>query len=270
MTKVSIIMAVLNGEAWIQEAIDSVLNQTMADWELIVVDNGSSDSTQDIARAPGDPRIIVVTEPQRGVSYARNRGLEMARGAYICFLDSDDRLPRNSLQVRLDVFENRPHCTVVDGRVDTYHSTFQTIVSHWEPKHNGQPLSSMLALSSDYFRGITWMIDRRALGSIRFREDMAHGEDFIFIIDILSSGGQHSATTQTIYDIRKREGSAMSDLDGISLGYDQMLEHHEQHPLFQPVRSLYIRRVRRILFRSYLKKMNLYQALRHWLKWTLK
>jgi teichuronic acid biosynthesis glycosyltransferase TuaG len=270
MTKVSIIMAVLNGEAWIQEAIDSVLNQTMADWELIVVDNGSSDRTQDIACALGDPRIIVVTEQQRGVSHARNRGLDMVRGAYICFLDSDDRLPKNSLQARLKVFENQPHCTVADGSVNTYHNTFKTIDSRWEPKNGGQPLPSMLALSSDYFRGITWMIDRSAIGNIRFREDMAHGEDFIFIIDVLSRGGQYSVTSETTYDIRKREGSAMSDLDGISLGYDQMLDHHEQHPLFQPARSLYIRRVRRILFRSYLKKMNLYQALRHWLKWTLK
>lgn len=270
MTKVSIIMAVLNGEAWIQEAIDSVRHQTFSDWELIVVDNGSSDETLSIVGAVQDSRILVVSKIEPGVSIARNHGLELANGAYICFLDCDDRLPAESLQARLQVFEKHPSCIVVDGRVDTYSDDFQTMISRWEPKTGGEPFKSMLELSSDYFRGITWMIDRRAVGNNRFREDMAHGEDFVFIIDVLSGGGKHCVTEQTVYDIRKRRGSATANLEGISRGYDQMFEHHKQYPLFSSARHIYIRRVRRILFRSYLKKMNLYQALRHWIKWTFR
>ena len=87
---ISIIMPCLNGERHIQTAIDSVLAQTFDDFELIVVDNGSTDRTPEILRSVNDPRLRVLTLPERGVSRARNLGLREARGAFIAFLDSDD------------------------------------------------------------------------------------------------------------------------------------------------------------------------------------
>jgi len=87
---ISIIMPCLNGEQHIQTAIDSVLAQTFDDFELIVVDNGSTDQTPEILGTLTDPRIRVLALQERGVSRARNRGLKEARGAFIAFLDSDD------------------------------------------------------------------------------------------------------------------------------------------------------------------------------------
>lgn len=87
---ISVIMPCLNGEWHIQAAIDSVLAQTFNDFELIVVDNGSTDRTPEILGAMNDPRLRVLTLPERGVSLARNLGLRKARGAFIAFLDSDD------------------------------------------------------------------------------------------------------------------------------------------------------------------------------------
>ncbi|MHB1247249.1 MAG: glycosyltransferase family 2 protein [Sulfuriferula sp.] len=90
MPTVSIIMPCLNGEQHIQAAIDSVLAQTFGDFELIVVDNGSTDRTPEILGAVNDLRLSVFIMPERGVSLARNLGLHKARGAFIAFLDSDD------------------------------------------------------------------------------------------------------------------------------------------------------------------------------------
>ncbi len=87
---ISIIMPCLNGEQNIQTAIDSVLTQSFDDFELIVVDNGSTDRTPEILSAVNDSRLRVLTLPERGVSRARNLGLRKARGAFIAFLDSDD------------------------------------------------------------------------------------------------------------------------------------------------------------------------------------
>ncbi len=87
---VSIIMPCLNGERHIQATIDSVLAQTFDDFELIVVDNGSTDRTPEILGSVNDPRLKVLTLPERGVSRARNLGLREAHGAFIAFLDSDD------------------------------------------------------------------------------------------------------------------------------------------------------------------------------------
>jgi glycosyltransferase involved in cell wall biosynthesis len=89
-TQISIIMPCHNGMRHIQAAIDSVLTQTFDDFELIVVDNGSTDCTPEILGSVNDHRLRVLTLPERGVSRARNLGLREASGAFIAFLDSDD------------------------------------------------------------------------------------------------------------------------------------------------------------------------------------
>jgi len=89
--KVSVIIPTYNRAAFIGKAIESVLNQTFSDFELIVVDDGSTDETEAIAsRFLYDRRFFYLPQDNRGRSFARNRALAFARGAYIAFLDSDD------------------------------------------------------------------------------------------------------------------------------------------------------------------------------------
>ena len=90
---VSVIMPAYNAERFIEEAINSVVNQTVEDWELIVIDDGSADSTFEIVNtyAQKDPRIrAFINEKNMGVAKTRNRGLDLARGKYVALLDSDD------------------------------------------------------------------------------------------------------------------------------------------------------------------------------------
>ncbi|MBQ9417639.1 MAG: glycosyltransferase family 2 protein [Bacteroidales bacterium] len=88
---VSIVMPTFNKGQYIAESIDSVLSQTYTDWELIVVDDGSTDGTQEVLRRYNDPRIRIFTlNANRGAAHARNLALRQARGRYVAFLDSDD------------------------------------------------------------------------------------------------------------------------------------------------------------------------------------
>ena len=87
---VSVIMPAYNTEKYIRESIDSVLGQSFTDFELIVVDDGSTDATAAIVESYTDSRIRLIRQENRGVSEARNTGLEAARGQFITFLDSDD------------------------------------------------------------------------------------------------------------------------------------------------------------------------------------
>lgn len=90
---VSVIMPSFNAERFIAEAIDSVLSQTVEDWELIIVDDASTDATATIAAGyqRRDPRIRLLAQTtNRGAASARNRGLDAARGKLIAFIDSDD------------------------------------------------------------------------------------------------------------------------------------------------------------------------------------
>ena len=97
MTLVSVIMAARDAEATIDEAIGSIVAQTHADWELLVVDDGSTDRTREVALARGDPRIRVLEPGRVGVlARLRNAGIEAAAGEWVALLDADDAwLPEN-------------------------------------------------------------------------------------------------------------------------------------------------------------------------------
>ncbi len=96
MPKVSIIMAVNNGAAFIRQAIESVLAQSFRDWELIVVDDGSMDETAQIVSEFGT-RVVMLRQEQQGPSASRNHGLQVATGTYVAFLDADDLWHRDFL-----------------------------------------------------------------------------------------------------------------------------------------------------------------------------
>lgn len=97
----SIIIPAFNAEKYLAAAIGSVLSQSDPDWELILVDDGSADSTPDICdlAARNDSRIQAVHTPNRGVSAARNTGLDLAKGKYIAFLDADDILDPDFIRI---------------------------------------------------------------------------------------------------------------------------------------------------------------------------
>lgn len=106
---VSVIIPAFN-RAWsLEETLRSVRGQTFKDFEVIVVDDGSTDGTPDLMRRFPEIRVHR-WQDNRGVSAARNRGIEMARGAWVCFLDSDDRWVENKLQVQMDWMRAHPEC----------------------------------------------------------------------------------------------------------------------------------------------------------------
>ncbi|MEI8138446.1 MAG: glycosyltransferase [bacterium] len=103
---VSIVMPVLNGVAFIDKAIRSITTQTLKEWELVVVDDGSSDGSQDVVRRWVDERIhLLQNERNRGASYCMNRGLDNARGKYVGRMDCDDISLPGRLAVQADYLE---------------------------------------------------------------------------------------------------------------------------------------------------------------------
>ncbi|WP_260448694.1 glycosyltransferase family 2 protein [Listeria grandensis] len=107
---VSVIMPCYNAEVHLQEAINSVLQQTYADWELIIIDDGSNDGSREIIdkNVRRDDRISAMASlGNEGAAMARNRGLEAARGQYIAFLDSDDFWDRGKLSMQVSYMAER-------------------------------------------------------------------------------------------------------------------------------------------------------------------
>ena len=129
---VSIIMPAYNSERYIAEAIGSVLSQSHQDWDLMVIDDGSSDGTFEIAAklAQNDNRVAVQRNPEnRGVVYSRDRGIRAARGPWIAFLDSDDAWEQEKLLDQLELVHEQSGVSFVftgtaysneDGEMSTY------------------------------------------------------------------------------------------------------------------------------------------------------
>ena len=113
MKKITIIMPVFNKEKYIRETIESVLNQTLNEFEFIIIDDGSTDKSGIISDvyARKDERIRVIHIPNGGVSNARNIGLDMAEGEYITFIDADDRVTEGYLENLYDCITNSKELT---------------------------------------------------------------------------------------------------------------------------------------------------------------
>ena len=106
--RVSVVMPVYNVEAYVAEAIDSVLRQTFTDFELIIVDDGGQDGSMAVCRGYSDPRIRLVSQPNRGLAGARNTGIAHASAPIIAFLDSDDRWLPEKLALHVIHLDNAP------------------------------------------------------------------------------------------------------------------------------------------------------------------
>jgi glycosyltransferase involved in cell wall biosynthesis len=103
---ISVILAVYNGELYLKEAIDSILSQTFKNFEFIIVNDGSTDSTSAIISGYDDPRIVCIdNELNRGLTYSLNTGLSKSKGKYIARMDADDVSFPQRLQVQFDFME---------------------------------------------------------------------------------------------------------------------------------------------------------------------
>lgn len=112
MTLISVVIPVYNGEKTIKDTIKSVLDQTFKDFELIVINDGSKDSTLEIISGIQDPRIKVFSYPNAGLSATRNRGIAQASGKYISFIDADDLWTPDKLQFQLKALEENPQAVL--------------------------------------------------------------------------------------------------------------------------------------------------------------
>ncbi|GAA5036498.1 hypothetical protein GCM10011506_30350 [Marivirga lumbricoides] len=216
---ISIILPFFNSEEYLKESIQSVLNQNFHDWELILVNDGSTDNSKDIARSYRDSRIYYFEQENKGVSEARNLGLRNMKGDYFCFLDSDDVLPPKSLKSRLSIFELNPNIHFVDGRVIKMDKTLNITTQEWQPTHEGNPLKDLVSLNGNCFLGLTWMIKRISGKNYQFDTNLTHSEDLLFYMKLARNGGEYSFTDDPILYYRDTPHSAMKNLKGLEHGY---------------------------------------------------
>jgi 1,2-diacylglycerol 3-alpha-glucosyltransferase len=150
---VSVVMPAFNREGTLRNAIDSVLRQDFDGLELVVVDDGSTDGTGDVARAVHDRRVHVVAQPNRGRAEARNRGVEAARGQFVVFLDSDDEAMADWLEVLVGPLRDGAalvRCAALVVDPDGHERVLPATASE-TPYPRGTPLPGTFALERNLF-----------------------------------------------------------------------------------------------------------------------
>jgi teichuronic acid biosynthesis glycosyltransferase TuaG len=253
--KVSIIMPTYNAEEFIGDAIRSVLAQDHANWELIVVNDGSTDGTGSVIASFQDPRIHAIEQENKGIGGARNAGLSLISGGFLVTLDSDDVLPPSSLSSRLKVLHENPSLSFADGTVRVMDRNLQKVLRVHSPSFNGEPISDLVRLTGRCFFGPSWMIRLSPGMELRFDENITHAEDLLFYIT-LAKGRKYGYTTDDVLVYRRTGESAMTDLDGLMRGYDYLFRWMRLNErIVDPVDALYFRKkTRTIAAKTYLSQ----------------
>ncbi len=251
---ISVIMPVFNMAPYIGRAVGSMLDQSWVHWELIIINDGSTDGTADVLARTTDPRIRVVHQLNAGVSAARNRGLDLAQGEYVAFLDADDILPAGSLRARAGILMARPEVAFVDGSVDVLDHATGSLTRAHQPTYAGEVFPKLMCLDQDVFFGQTWMLRRSAIGTHRFPAHMKHAEDLAFFLS-LARNGHYQATSEPVLHLRRGHVSAMTDIHGLDRGYTQLYTFAS---LLTPSPGQALldrmwRRIRRVMTLGYLK-----------------
>lgn len=225
---ISIIVPVFNGAQSIHQCLLSILSQTYKDIEVIVVNDGSTDQTQTCveALARHDQRIKLISQSNQGVAMARNQGLEAACGTYISFVDADDKIEPNFIEVLLQLAQNHDadivECSVV---LDT--ETHQNLRIESLP-HQVLSMNDGLVkhfLSQTYVKNYVAnkLFKTTLLQTCRFPK-LAFGEDFVFLLNVFSKAKQYVSTSLPLYHYVIHASSAtqssfnLKQLDSIKAG----------------------------------------------------
>lgn len=222
MQTISIIIPVFNAEKYLSECIESILKQTYKEFEVILIDDGSTDQSLNILKKyqKKDYRIRIIHQENKGVGVARNNGIDNAKGEFIIFVDADDVLPENSLYDRLSAVKNADMAICgygyfsESGKRDTLAECEDTV---W---NKIQALNNIAVDGTFGYQGYLWnkiyvknIIDRH---KIRFAENIAYNEDKLFNIEYVMSCKDIKISHSIVYYYRTDANGVMNRISKIT------------------------------------------------------
>ncbi len=173
---ISVIIPVFNAEKTIEETIDSILNQTFKDIEIIIINDGSTDATLEIIENISDSRIKIFSYPNAGLSASRNRGIDRAKREYISFIDADDLWTPDKLELQWQALQSNPQAAVAYSWTDYIDESSKFIKSGRRIKVNGDAFSKLL-ITNFLENGSNPLIRQQALEIGSFDESLTAAED---------------------------------------------------------------------------------------------
>lgn len=237
MCRLSVVIPVYNVEGYIDRCLASLEGQTMGDFEAICINDGSTDGS--LAKleewAARDPRIRVISQENAGPSVARNRGIREARGTYLAFLDSDDRLYRDACTEIVGMLESSG-ADVLNFGATIIPDSAATPWLYWalNPRNVSYDHFSMDIILRESSRPFVWKMAFRTSflrdNELYFDEELVLGEDQAFCFSVYPRAQKVRFSSKKLYEYRAaREGSIMAsrnaDLHAKMLEHIQVADH---------------------------------------------
>ncbi|MBE6741320.1 MAG: glycosyltransferase family 2 protein [Ruminococcaceae bacterium] len=203
MPKVSVLMGAYNCAEYVEEAIDSVLNQTFKDFEFIIVNDGSSDNTAEIVKEfeIKDDRIVFIeNDRNHGLAYTLNHGLEYVKGEFIIRMDGDDISKPNRFERLLEAMDENPDYDVIGSACDLFDKTgvWGEVSLNYKPNK----LDAFYAMTVSHATVIMKTESLRAVGGYDIETDKARAEDYDLWCRMVLNGYKLMSIPDKIYQVR--------------------------------------------------------------------
>ena len=213
MPELSIIVPVYKVEKYLSRCVDSILNQSFSDFELMLIDDGSPDSSGKICDrySKTDVRVKVIHQENKGVSSARNAGLDIASGRYIAFIDADDYIEPKMYEIMMSVIKKKNVDVVICGAKSIIQGTSEIrkeMLS--EGYYDKAHLLNSLFEMPNPLGGCIWnkLVKSDVLKNCRYKTGVSMAEDRMFLLDYFQNCESGYKIPDSLYIITERDDSA--------------------------------------------------------------
>lgn len=225
---VSVIVPIYNAKAFLAEAVESVWNQTWEHIELILVDDGSTDGSFELAKTFESEKVIVVQQKNSGASAARNRGLTLAKGDYIQFLDADDLLAKDKIALQLEAMVEDPEAISFGDCIhffknnpfaeDIFYSTHEGFDEIETPINFVKKLYGGVApILAGMVEVHAWLCPKSVIDRAgSWNEELTVDDDGEFFLRVVLAASKIIYCPKALVYYRKHDGTSLSNSQGLS------------------------------------------------------
>lgn len=224
--EISVLMPVFNGEKFLVEAIESILNQTFTDFEFIIVNDGSTDGTVNIIKSYTDQRIKLITRENGGVSEALNTGLKLAKGKYIVRMDADDISHLDRIEKQYDFIKNNPECIIVGTDVNYITEENDFVFRYFSPAYLHDDISKIVSNECPFIHSSV-LYNREQILKVGGYEEAAYAfEDHFLWVNVINNKlGLTHVLKDVLVDVRLNPSSVTVDFNDYDSEYLKSKQH---------------------------------------------
>lgn len=253
--EISVIIPVFNAYDTLPAAVTSVINQSFKNWEMVIIDDGSTDQSLHLALslASGDERIRVIAQENRGVSEARNLGVELSRGALIAFLDADDawRVNKLALHYQFHQAAGAPDASFARIAFREDIPATQADIRTFSTVPTGTVSLEEIIADNPVCTTSNLVVTRQAfVKNGGFKKGMNYAEDQEWLARLVAGGGSIEGIAETLTDYRMSDEGLSADLEKMLVGWRTLASRYAAQINLRDAEAVYYRYLARRALRT--------------------